>query len=102
MTSETAALSRPLAAIILAAGKGTRMKSARHKVLHEIAGRAMIEHLLGEVEALGAAQLVAVVGEYGEQLREALGDRVAYAEQAEQLGTGHAVQQAAPARAGFN
>ncbi len=101
MTSETAALSRPLAAIILAAGKGTRMKSARHKVLHEIAGRAMIEHLLGEVEALGAAQLVAVVGEYGEQLREALGDRVAYAEQAEQLGTGHAVQQAAAALAGF-
>jgi len=102
MTSSAPSLPRPLAAIVLAAGKGTRMKSARHKVLHEIAGRAMIEHLLAEVEGLAPARLVAVVGEYGEQLRASLGDRVAFAEQSEQLGTGHAVQQTAAALSGFD
>jgi len=101
MTSPSASLPRPIAAIVLAAGKGTRMKSARHKVLHEIAGRAMIEHLLAEVDLLAPARLVTVIGEYGGQLRAGLGDRVAFAEQAEQLGTGHAVQQAADALEGF-
>lgn len=93
---------RPIAAIILAAGKGTRMKSARHKVLHEVAGRAMIEHLLANVEALSPARLVTIVGESREQLREALGERVAYAVQEPQLGTGHAVQQAADELADFD
>ena len=93
---------RQIAAIVLAAGKGTRMKSARHKVLHAIAGRPMIEHLLASVAELSPARLVAVVGEYREQLQAALGDRLAYAVQEPQLGTGHAVQQAQAALAGFD
>ena len=93
---------RPIAAIILAAGKGTRMNSHRHKVLHEVGGRAMIEHLLASVEALEPAQLVTIVGESREQLHAALGERCAFAVQEPQLGTGHAVQQAEAALAGFS
>ncbi len=93
---------RPIAAIVLAAGKGTRMKSAQHKVLHQIAGRPMIEHLLAAVAELEPAHLVAVVGEYREQLHAALGSRATFAVQDPQLGTGHAVQQAAQALAGFD
>ncbi|MFB0613161.1 bifunctional UDP-N-acetylglucosamine diphosphorylase/glucosamine-1-phosphate N-acetyltransferase GlmU [Aurantiacibacter poecillastricola] len=92
---------RPIAAIILAAGKGTRMKSRRHKVLHEIAGRPMIEHLLANVEALGPQALVTIVGEYREQLEERLADRCTFAVQEPQQGTGHAVQQAKEALSGF-
>ena len=92
---------RPIAAIILAAGKGTRMKSSRHKVLHEIAGRPMIEHLLASVEELTPHKLVTIVGEYREQLEERLADRVAFAVQEPQKGTGHAVQQARDALADF-
>lgn len=92
---------RPIAAVILAAGKGTRMKSSRHKVLHEVGGRAMIEHLLASVEALAPARLVTIVGESREQLHEALGKRCTFAVQEPQLGTGHAVQQAQEALAGF-
>ncbi|RPF70886.1 bifunctional UDP-N-acetylglucosamine diphosphorylase/glucosamine-1-phosphate N-acetyltransferase GlmU [Aurantiacibacter spongiae] len=92
---------RPIAAVILAAGKGTRMKSAKHKVLHEIAGRPMIEHLLASVEKLAPERLVAVVGEYREQLASRLGDRVDFAVQEPQLGTGHAVQQAQETLRGF-
>ncbi|OYX66829.1 MAG: UDP-N-acetylglucosamine diphosphorylase/glucosamine-1-phosphate N-acetyltransferase [Sphingomonadales bacterium 32-64-17] len=90
-----------IAAIVLAAGKGTRMKSARHKVLHEIAGRSMIDHLLASVEALGPERLVTVVGEAREQVQQKLGERSAFAVQEPQLGTGHAVQQAREALAGF-
>ena len=66
MTDHSTASERQIAIIVLAAGKGTRMNSSRHKVLHEIAGRPMVEHLLGEVAALEPAHLVAVVGEYRE------------------------------------
>ncbi|WP_137681444.1 bifunctional UDP-N-acetylglucosamine diphosphorylase/glucosamine-1-phosphate N-acetyltransferase GlmU [Aurantiacibacter suaedae] len=90
-----------IAAIVLAAGKGTRMKSTRHKVLHEIAGRAMIDHLLASVEALGPERLVTVVGEAREQVQQKLGERSVFAVQEPQLGTGHAVQQAQDALAGF-
>ncbi|APE29251.1 bifunctional UDP-N-acetylglucosamine diphosphorylase/glucosamine-1-phosphate N-acetyltransferase GlmU [Aurantiacibacter gangjinensis] len=92
---------RPIAAIILAAGKGTRMKSSLHKVLHEVAGRSMIEHLLSSVEELGPQKLVTIVGESREQLEERLASRVAFAVQEPQLGTGHAVQQAEEALSGF-
>jgi len=92
---------RPIAAIVLAAGKGTRMKSQRHKVLHEIGGKPMIGHLLDQVGQLGAQRTVVVVGEAQEQVREALGDSVSYAVQEKQLGTGHAVMQAKPALEGF-
>ena len=63
MTTET-----PLAAIILAAGKGTRMKSRLHKVLHPIAGRPMLGHLVDAVDRLGAAERVVVVGAEADQV----------------------------------
>ncbi len=93
---------RPIAAIILAAGKGTRMKSSRHKVLHEVAGRPMIEHLLASVDRLKPSKLVTIVGEYREQLEERLAERCTFSLQEPQLGTGHAVQQAEDALAGFD
>ena len=98
MTSEP-----PLAAIVLAAGKGTRMKSDLHKVLHPIAGRPMLEHLIASVEELGAAQVVVVVGSGREQL-EPLVERHggAVVVQEPQLGTAHAVQQAEQALGGFD
>ena len=98
MTSET----REFAAIILAAGKGTRMKSALHKVLHPIAGRAMIDHLLASVDELRPSKTVLVVGHGREQLEKATAGRAAIAVQEPQLGTGHAVQQAAAALEGYS
>jgi bifunctional UDP-N-acetylglucosamine pyrophosphorylase / glucosamine-1-phosphate N-acetyltransferase len=93
---------RPLAAIVLAAGKGTRMKSDLHKVLHPIAGRPMLMHLLASLDALQPAHTVVVVGSGREQLEQALAGRNAVlAVQEPQLGTGHAVQQAEAALAGF-
>jgi len=93
--------STPLAVIILAAGKGTRMKSDLHKVLHPIAGRPMIEHLLDSADALSPERQVVVAGHGREQLQQVLGDRAAIAVQEPQLGTGHAVQQAEQALHGF-
>lgn len=93
---------RPVAAIILAAGKGTRMKSDLHKVLHPIAGKPMLLHLLASVDALEPAHKIVVVGSGKEQLETALaGTGCAIAVQEPQLGTGHAVQQAQGALAGF-
>ncbi|AKM09191.1 bifunctional UDP-N-acetylglucosamine diphosphorylase/glucosamine-1-phosphate N-acetyltransferase GlmU [Croceicoccus naphthovorans] len=83
-----------VATVILAAGKGTRLKSGLHKVLHPVAGRAMIHHLIDATAELAPEKTVVIVGEYREQVQDALGDRVAYAVQEPQLGTGHAVQQA--------
>ncbi|TRW18167.1 bifunctional UDP-N-acetylglucosamine diphosphorylase/glucosamine-1-phosphate N-acetyltransferase GlmU [Glacieibacterium frigidum] len=92
----------PIAAVILAAGKGTRMKSAMHKVLHPIAGRPMLLHLLASVEALQPARTVIVVGAGRDQVEAAVGDRAAVVVQEPQLGTGHAVAQAEGALAGFD
>ncbi|HEX8625146.1 MAG TPA: bifunctional UDP-N-acetylglucosamine diphosphorylase/glucosamine-1-phosphate N-acetyltransferase GlmU [Allosphingosinicella sp.] len=94
--------SRPVAAIILAAGKGTRMKSDLHKVLHPIAGRPMIEHLLDSVASLAPERTVIVVGNQREQLEARLaGPGIEFAVQEPQLGTAHAVRQAEAALAGF-
>ncbi len=101
MTDAAVSAARPFAAIILAAGQGTRMKSARHKVLHEIAGRPMIEHLLASLEELSPARTVVVVGQGREQVEAQLAGRAEIAVQQEQLGTGHAVRQAEQALAGF-
>jgi bifunctional UDP-N-acetylglucosamine pyrophosphorylase/glucosamine-1-phosphate N-acetyltransferase len=82
---------RPFAAVILAAGKGTRMKSARHKVLHEIAGKPMLAHLIDELARLAPTETVVVLGDAREQVEPlvaALGGKVAVQE--DQLGTGHA------------
>ncbi len=97
---------RPLAAIILAAGSGTRMKSALHKVLHPLAGKPMLHHLLDMVAGLGAERTVVVVGVNGEQVEASVAKHpaaasVSIAWQREQLGTGHAVAQAKDALAGF-
>ena len=80
--------------IILAAGKGTRMKSALYKVMHPVCGKPMVEHVVDQVEITGATEIVAIVGHGAEMVQNHLGDRVSYAVQAEQLGTGHAVLQA--------
>ena len=94
---------RPVAAVILAAGKGTRMKSDLHKVLHPIAGKSMLMHLLDSVEALGPMRKVVIVGSGKEQLETAVaGTGCAIAVQEPQLGTGHAVQQAEVALSGFD
>jgi bifunctional UDP-N-acetylglucosamine pyrophosphorylase / glucosamine-1-phosphate N-acetyltransferase len=91
---------RRFAVVILAAGQGTRMRSDTHKVLHPIAGRPLLLHLLDQVDALGADKRVVVVGKGREQVEAAIAGRgVDVAVQAEQKGTGHAVQQAeAPLR----
>ena len=92
---------RRFAVIILAAGQGTRMRADTHKVLHPIAGRPLLLHLLDRVDALGAERRVVVLGKGREQVETAIADRgVEIAVQAEQKGTGHAVQQAADALAG--
>jgi len=97
-----AASERPLAVIILAAGQGTRMKSATHKVLHPIAGRPMLLHLLATVESLGVERKVVVVGAGRDQVEAAVaGHGVDIVVQAQQLGTGHAVAQAHDALSGF-
>jgi bifunctional UDP-N-acetylglucosamine pyrophosphorylase/glucosamine-1-phosphate N-acetyltransferase len=94
---------RPFAAVILAAGKGTRMKSDLHKVLHPIAGRPMLSHLMATVATLGAAESVVVVGAGREQVEPVVataGGKTVF--QAHQLGTGHAVAQASAALGDFN
>jgi bifunctional UDP-N-acetylglucosamine pyrophosphorylase / glucosamine-1-phosphate N-acetyltransferase len=92
----------PVAAVILAAGQGTRMKSDRHKVLHPIAGRPMLMHLLASVDALAPAKTVIVVGSGRDQLEAALsGTGALIATQDPQHGTGHAVQQAEAVLSGF-
>ena len=96
-------MTRPVAAIILAAGKGTRMKSDLHKVLHPIAGRPMLLHLLATVDRLEPAAKVVVVGSQREQVETAVaGLGVDVVLQEPQLGTAHAVLQAKEALAGFD
>ena len=96
------AANTPIATIVLAAGKGTRMKSDLHKVLHPIAARPMLEHLLASAAELEPERQVVIVGSGREQLEAALGGRAALAVQEPQLGTGHAVQQAEAALVGFS
>lgn len=81
-------------AIILAAGKGTRMKSQLYKVLHPIAGLSMVEHVFRAVKDSGVSKVVTVTGHGAQAVQEVLQDRSDYVYQEEQLGTGHAVQQA--------
>lgn len=82
-------------AIILAAGKGTRMKSKLYKVLHPVSGQPMVEHIINRVSETNPDQIITIVGHGAEQVKTQLGERSEYALQAEQLGTGHAVLQAA-------
>ena len=82
-----------LVAVILAAGKGTRMKSKLPKVLHKIGGKPMLQHVLDAADAAGAARKVVVVGHEAELVEAMVGEQAQMALQAEQLGTGHAVMQ---------
>lgn len=83
--------------VILAAGKGTRMKSSLPKVLHKVAERPMVQHVIDTANSLGAASINLVYGYGAEQLKAGLGEQpLHWVLQAEQLGTGHAVQQAIP------
>jgi bifunctional UDP-N-acetylglucosamine pyrophosphorylase/glucosamine-1-phosphate N-acetyltransferase len=83
--------------IILAAGQGTRMKSDKPKVLHELGGKPMLAHVISTAQQLDADKIHVVYGHGADQVHEQLGHLdVDWAEQSEQLGTGHAVQQAMP------
>src|SRR5947209_16001479 len=94
---------RRFAVVILAAGQGTRMRSDTHKVLHPIASKPLLMHLLDTVHALGADKRMVVVGKGRDQVEQALGAReVMVVHQAQQLGTGHAVQQAESALEGYD
>ncbi|MDU2063826.1 MAG: bifunctional UDP-N-acetylglucosamine diphosphorylase/glucosamine-1-phosphate N-acetyltransferase GlmU [Sporomusaceae bacterium] len=86
----------PCTAVILAAGKGTRMKSSLPKVLHKIGGKSLVQHVIDAAKGAGVSQQIVVVGFGGAQVRQALAGQAMFAEQKEQLGTGHAVLQALP------
>jgi bifunctional UDP-N-acetylglucosamine pyrophosphorylase/glucosamine-1-phosphate N-acetyltransferase len=84
----------PLSIIILAAGQGTRMKSARPKVIHPVAGRPMLQHVVDTSRLLDPDQMIVVIGYQSEQVRELMkGQGLEFVEQLQQLGTGHALAQ---------
>lgn len=78
-------------ALILAAGKGTRMKSSIPKVLHEVRGRSLIQHVIDSCREARVDQILAIIGHNKEMVERALGDQVGYIYQEQQLGTGHAL-----------
>ncbi|KOO10018.1 bifunctional N-acetylglucosamine-1-phosphate uridyltransferase/glucosamine-1-phosphate acetyltransferase, partial [Vibrio xuii] len=84
-------------AVILAAGKGTRMYSNKPKVLHTLAGKPMAKHVIDTCSSLGAQNIHLVYGHGGDQMQTTLAEEpVNWVLQADQLGTGHAVDQASP------
>ncbi|MFZ0267466.1 bifunctional UDP-N-acetylglucosamine diphosphorylase/glucosamine-1-phosphate N-acetyltransferase GlmU [Caulobacter sp.] len=105
MTNAVSSPVRPRAAVILAAGQGTRMKSPTPKVLHRIGGRTMLDHAIDTAEALGCQRIIVVVGAHspqvGEHARKRLGEGAAVVQDPPQ-GTGHAVLAAREALADFD
>ncbi len=91
-----------IVAIILAAGKGTRMRSKYPKVLHKVGGKPMLQHVIDAATAAGAQKKVIIVGHEAEIVEAMVGSQGTIALQAEQLGTGHAVMQTAEALKGFS
>ena len=90
-------LNNAMSVVILAAGKGTRMYSDLPKVLHSLAGKPMVQHVIDTAMHIGAEQVHLVYGHGGELLKQVLTNpALNWILQAEQLGTGHAVQQAVP------
>ena len=90
-----------LSIVIMAAGKGTRMKSAHPKVLHKIAGRPMLSHVISTTSSLSAAQQIVITGHGADQVEATMRQAftslpLSFVRQEPQLGTGHAVQQAVP------
>ena len=91
-------MSNTIDAVILAAGKGTRMKSDLPKVLHELAGRTLLDHVIDTSAAAGIDRMVVVVGHEAALVEKTCGrDGIEFVLQEPQLGTGHAVQMAVPA-----
>ena len=92
-----------LAIAILAAGKGTRMRSSLPKVLHRLSGLTLVENVLASTALVNPTHKIAIVGYEAEQVKTALAEipNIEFVEQIEQLGTGHAVQQVIPALEGF-
>jgi bifunctional UDP-N-acetylglucosamine pyrophosphorylase / glucosamine-1-phosphate N-acetyltransferase len=84
-----------LVAAVLAAGRGTRMRSSRHKVLHLLGGKPLIQRVLDLLQGAGVTRVVVVLGHEPDQVRQALPESVDTVIQEPQLGTGHAVQVAA-------
>src|SRR5690606_855192 len=82
-------------AVVLAAGKGTRMRSKIHKMLHPVLGKPMVQHVIDQLKQLKLGQIITVVGFGADQVKQQIGNQSEFALQEEQLGTGHAVQQAA-------
>ncbi len=81
-------------AIILAAGQGTRMKSRLPKVLHTVLGKPLVHFSLEAAKSVSNRKPVVIIGHGADQVKDVLGDSVDFAQQPEQLGTGHAVRQA--------
>ncbi len=94
-------MAQSLSVVILAAGEGSRMRSALPKVLHPLAGRPLLGHVIDAARALQAERIVVIHGHGGDRVQAAFPDAdLTWAEQAQQLGTGHAVAQALPKLAG--
>ncbi|MEO0949610.1 MAG: bifunctional UDP-N-acetylglucosamine diphosphorylase/glucosamine-1-phosphate N-acetyltransferase GlmU, partial [Cyanobacteria bacterium J06641_5] len=93
-----------VAIAVLAAGRGTRMKSSLPKVLHPVGGKPMVERVLESCHLIAPEQEIVIVGYASDRIRSALSARsgVEFAEQTEQLGTGHAVQQVLPLLQGYD
>lgn len=89
-------------AIILAAGKGTRMNSDLPKVLHKVAGISMLEHVFRSVGAIQPEKTVTVVGHKAELVEQVLAEQTEFVTQSEQLGTGHAVMMTEPILEGLS
>ncbi|MDV3353793.1 bifunctional UDP-N-acetylglucosamine diphosphorylase/glucosamine-1-phosphate N-acetyltransferase GlmU [Leptothoe sp. LEGE 181152] len=96
-------MTNPLAVAVLAAGKGTRMRSRLPKVLHPLGGRTLVENVLASLEHVQPERQIAIVGYLADDVQTALAhvSGLEFVEQTEQLGTGHAVQQVIPALEGF-
>src|SRR5580693_9167438 len=92
-----------LAVVIMAAGKGTRLKSRRPKVLHEVGGKPLLAHVIAAAnQVVVPADIYVIIGHEAGQVRTAVAATgVRFVEQTEQLGTGHAIQCAADAIAGY-
>ncbi|MCP4415696.1 MAG: NTP transferase domain-containing protein [Chloroflexi bacterium] len=85
-----------LAIVILAAGQGSRMQSKKQKILHEVGGKPMVQHLFDTAVSLTSIPPVLIIGKGGDGVRQLFGDQATYVLQNEQLGTGHATQMALP------
>ena len=83
-----------IVSVVMAAGKGTRMKTNKSKVVHKIYGKELVNRVIDTAEKVGSDEIIAVVGHQKESVMEAIGDRAKFVVQEELLGTGHALMQA--------